>query len=947
MKIIRLILVFLLLTANIASASWTNIITNYTRKEYKAGSQNWQIMQHDNFRMYFANKMGVLEFSGIDWKLYTLNNHSDVRSLLKSTQSDRIYVAGANEFGYLEPDTIGHLAYHCLLSDALKNQIGFGNIWRIYEVDNSIYFCADHSVLKLSEGKITVINSPDKIDCSLFVGNTLYIGTNSGIYILAGETFYNLDQTEPLKNKKLRELLLFNDKILVATALDGLFILDKKELTPFETEVDDFIKHNELFSIAFNKGKIAIGTILKGAVLISETGEVINYFNESHGLQNNTILSVYFDNNNNLWLGLDNGIALVNLNSPIKNLYSAVNFYGAGYAVALYNNKLYLGTNQGLYYIDWPVRLSESNSKLQLVENMQGQVWGLTVIDNELICCLDRGLFMLKGGKKIDLNLKTGVWKFRPLSKDKNKALISTYNGFYLMERKNDSWQNPVLINGFSNSIINFEEENGVIFARDNWNELIKITLDDSFHKINSIEEFTSPQIPPNYYIYKIQEDIKLCSPESFFRYNGNMFEKDQELNRLFPVLNKNSYYSLAEKDGTIWTLGNKMISVVPEKIQETFSYFHNIPLISNFENLLPISDSSVIICNEDGFSMWNMNERSTPQQEILRISHVMITNPSDSLIYVSNFTNKKTIPEIDYIHNSLRFYFNKINYGDSQEVFYRCKMDKEPWQDSSSSNTKDYSGLGVGKHIFRVETITNSGKILYDEFTFVILPPWYRTNLAYFIYILLFTLFLIGLWYMDDIRIRRKKLQIEQKQRREMQVKEEIFRIESEKKEEEIIQLKHEQLEMIIKHKNQELANVAIILAQKNETLTEIKNDLAKVSGTIKNDEFEISSLRRNLLRINNKIEGNIIEDDSLKKFENHFDLVHNNFMQRLSEQYPELTLNERKMCAFIKMQLSSKEMAPLLNISIRGVETLRYRLRKKIGLNREESLTIFLNNF
>ncbi len=166
----------------------------------------------------------------------------------------------------------------------------------------------------------------------------------------------------------------------------------------------------------------------------------------------------------------------------------------------------------------------------------------------------------------------------------------------------------------------------------------------------------------------------------------------------------------------------------------------------------------------------------------------------------------------------------------------------------------------------------------------------------------------------------------------------------EAERKEQEIITLKNEQLELKVKHKSQELANTAISLAGKNEILIELKADLLKISEEL-NSGKELTNIRRNILVLNTKIDNNISNDDNLKKFEEHFDLVHNNFVEKISEQYPSLTINERKMCAFIKMGLSSKDIAPLLNISFRGAETLRYRLRKKFNLKQRESLTQFLN--
>jgi DNA-binding CsgD family transcriptional regulator len=99
-------------------------------------------------------------------------------------------------------------------------------------------------------------------------------------------------------------------------------------------------------------------------------------------------------------------------------------------------------------------------------------------------------------------------------------------------------------------------------------------------------------------------------------------------------------------------------------------------------------------------------------------------------------------------------------------------------------------------------------------------------------------------------------------------------------------------------------------------------------------------------IVSVNNKIDSNIQSDEVLKRIEEQFDLIHNNFMKHLSEKHPDLTSNERMMCAYLKMNLSSKEIAPLLNISLRGVETIRYRIRKKINLDREENLTDYLCN-
>jgi len=84
---------------------------------------------------------------------------------------------------------------------------------------------------------------------------------------------------------------------------------------------------------------------------------------------------------------------------------------------------------------------------------------------------------------------------------------------------------------------------------------------------------------------------------------------------------------------------------------------------------------------------------------------------------------------------------------------------------------------------------------------------------------------------------------------------------------------------------------------------------------------------------------------DEDWKKFEKNFDYVHNGFIHKLTEGFPELTFSERRMCIYLKVDLASKEIASLLNLSPRSVETVRYRLRKKFGLDREDNLRDFLN--
>jgi DNA-binding CsgD family transcriptional regulator len=115
---------------------------------------------------------------------------------------------------------------------------------------------------------------------------------------------------------------------------------------------------------------------------------------------------------------------------------------------------------------------------------------------------------------------------------------------------------------------------------------------------------------------------------------------------------------------------------------------------------------------------------------------------------------------------------------------------------------------------------------------------------------------------------------------------------------------------------------------------LNELKTVIAK-------DVLNDSNNRQHKQRIVSLINRNIHDDSDWEIFEKNFAEVHEDFLEKLKEKYPDITAGELKLAAYIKMNLSSKEIAPLLNISVRSVENKRYRLRKKMGIAHDSNLS------
>ncbi len=958
MKQYRILLTLLLLCLfdPVSASDWNNFIINYPKSLYGKGSQTWHIATYDENWVYFANKTGLLQYDGNSWNVFTLNNHSDLRSVLPSKQDKRIYVGGINEYGYFEPGADGNLIYNCL-SDSVPNPDRYlGNVWGIHETDNILYLQGDSRVLKVLNGKYTTIQTEWKIDCSNLINGVLYIGTDRGVFVLVGNTFFPLQGAEGLVSKRIRSIVPHKDGVLVVTAYDGLFYCDGRTTVPFTTGSEAFMKENEVFCAAVLGDQIALGTVHKGLLLIDRVTFQNKYYNENNGLQNNTVLSVAFDEWNNLWAGLDSGIDYVCLNSSFTNLYSYPYSYGTGYAALLADDYLYLGTNRGLYYTPYPVKLSDKLPDIRPVANSSGQVWNLCQVGDDLFCLHDRGVFLIEGTRVRKIADVAGAWACQQVVGMPDKMFLGVYNGMYLMEKTEGEWKVVTKIDGLFDSCRFFEQESAQVIWLFNSDQTLRVELGPDLTKVRKIDTYGMNEGFPtdrDVYVSKIDGKIYFATPQGIYQFNQttNQMEVCQEMNNLLNGANPylrlvqygNHLVSLSQREICIGNLrtyksgGNTIITPIE---------LASVELVPGAEAIIPISDSLMVIPNDNGFALFKIPHQNQKKDyhHSMRILNVYLSYPKDSLIYTDNFLKIKPKPQVGYYESAIRFEYGVSSFTHGEEVNYQYRLNRGDWSDFTITRTKEYSNLPEGEYVFEVKAVFLDGTTSLDSFTFVVLPPWYRSKAAFACYFVLLLAAIWGVYRWDDIRVRRKKEQAVVEKDKEMQEKEKEFEEVNAQKERQIMHLEKEKLEYDLRHKSQEMANLMINFVRKSEMLTEIKSDLFKVITTLKGEGSK--DAKQMLLVVNNKIDSNIQSEDVLKRIEEQFDLVHNNFMKHLGEKHPDLSLNERMMCAYIKMNLSTKEIAPLLNISVRGVETMRYRLRKKFDLEREDSLTEFLNN-
>jgi len=232
-----------------------------------------------------------------------------------------------------------------------------------------------------------------------------------------------------------------------------------------------------------------------------------------------------------------------------------------------------------------------------------------------------------------------------------------------------------------------------------------------------------------------------------------------------------------------------------------------------------------------------------------------------------------------------------------------------------------------------RIDMLQKAGLLENKELAEEMLEIERKQDILVGILIILIALMLIKR-KIKSLHLKEKKLQQEKFKKREEKLQRETLEAEKE-----IIRLRNEKLneQMILKDK--ELANSTMDMIQKNKLLTRVKNDLKKMISKTVDPELK-NHIHIWLREINKELDT----EKQWEVFETHFENVHEAFLTRLKTQFPELSPRELKLCAYLRMNISSKEIAVLMNISTRGVEISRYRLRRKLKLTRDENLTDFI---
>lgn len=944
-------------------------ITNYSPKAYKAASENWDVLQDSNGMMFFANHFGIMRFDGVRWGIVTQpENRSMVRSMAID-KNDKIYVGAQGDFGYTIQLPNGQYQYNSLVKLLPKPARNFGDVLHTVIRNNEVIFFSYEAIFIYKNNKIKVLEAKTSFDDFFEVEKNIYVTDNEkGLLELKDNKLVPVENGEKFVGMQVRKIFKTENGLLLFTQKNGIFRYKDYQIKPFVTEVDYLLKQNQISAgIELSDGYYGIGTRQSGLIVIDSAGRLIQHIDKQIGLQNEYVTNFKIDREGNLWVTLKGGISQIQISSPLSKIIDNSNSETKIYCSQIYQNKLYIATDNGVFWLNWEDYKNgkRENVKFQHISGMSENVWNLGIFGNSLLAFEKNGIYEISGNSAKAIAKIDGAWKGVLIPNHPDLLLAGGYTGLYLLKNINGSWVFQHRIKGFEESSRIIETDKaGNIWIAHGYKGIYKLKFNTSFDTVSDIQFYNDKSgFPSSLFlnVFKIHDDI-------LFGTTKGVYKQDLPSKKMIPQQVLTKFLGLenhirllkADNQDNIWYVSGENTGRIIETKNRSFKT-EELPFrklrylyIPGFENIQTTKSGDVFFGTQEGLIHYSSVKNKKYQTKYKAvISEVKCIFPKDSLLFSSRYdvlpnkngSHEKLSTILPYANNALHFSFASLCFDDADATKYEYWLEGfEPtWSDYSLQTEKEYTNLPENEYVFHVRA-KNIYDVVSEEavFRFEVLPPWYRTIWAYILYFALYSVVIyLIIRYQKSLAGRQRQQLIENQEKELLRSRAEL----NEQRltlEQENTNIMRENLEATINLKNAKVASSTVNLIHLNEILLSIKELIGQIDK--KNDPNVNFSL---LTKINKLIDHELQGDKHWNEFEEIFNQLHDNFMQRLKATYPELTPRDMRLCAYLRMNFNTKEIAPLLGISVRGVEDTRYRIRKKLQLPSDTNITEFILNF
>ena len=895
-----------------------------------AHTQVWDITADggDGCRIFFSTNDGLCVYDGIRWNNYRPEGNSVLRALRYDAETGRLYTAGVNEFGYWVRDDYGRLAYTTLYKNP-DFRSRSNDFWRIALETHSgrVYFqCREKiCIYDLLSGAIRELHPQDAFRYMYEVDGRIYFQDGATLCRLGDDLSRGIVCNVP--SRIINLVSGRNGELLAAVEHAGMFSIDNEgRIAPLDTATNALLADAKIMCCRrYNAELLLVGTTRRGLFLIDNDGSASHSIPYGRELDNATILSAAADERGNIWLGLDSGAAAID--NSTQDYYFTDSRLGQVHGVlGLGDDRMLIGSNKGLFLLD-------NDGSLNLIPGSTGSVWELDEIGGRIYVLHDLGLFRLAEGLRLTpVVTGSGVYSLRRCRNDRRFYIMSTYSGVSLLRHTDEGLQPVSRIADYSGFTRNIRiDEKDRIWVTVLGVGFVRLTLsEDKCSVVEARNYDLAAGTDGNVFSTRIDQELILCCDDRAYRidYVTDSLVRAPGAEQILGLCGRGGVKSIVQQDNRFWYVAadetgyvertgnslNRCAGILAQATRERIS--------SGFRT---VGDAGVIgFRNGIGFSYGG----SSPSQPV-EIGMVAAQGPNKTRYHRLD----DPVFEIPAAMNTLRIWPIRLPPG--QQLEYRIASLAPEWQTVHIDEFLQIPALPHGRHTVELRAPGAADPSDTRQVEVWVRPPWYISWPMILLYVLVVTLLLAGVrgYYIRKNRLAQEAVLRREKERREKEL--EQLERENLLKEKRISELEREKLKTDLRNKDKRLANITMNSIRRNNMLNELKSEVSELltvegSGRIKTI----------VGRVIRQINAQLKDDSDWQLSENYFNTIYDGLLDRLRANYPSLSQTDLRLCVYIKLNLSTKETAELMNISPRSVEMARYRLRKKLGLGSNDNI-------
>lgn len=754
----------------------------YSPKDYRAGSNTYNVVRDSLGVFYFSNDEGVLMFDGSEWSLIPIELGKSVY-WVEIADDGTVLVASTGEIGYLDHLPNGQKIYRSLMHSG--GETVFENVWEIAVTSRGSVFRSKKLLFHYFEGKVTTIPTNKGIfDVALAVRDTVYVRIyGEGLFYLSDKTLVPVPGGDFFADIKLNSYLPYEDQLLIATRSMGLFLLGDDKVEPFPSEADAFFRKYRIYDGCMTQsGNYAYAAYIKGVAIIDKNGQLLQIIDEEAGLPKHQYLYVGAYDPSSLWITHAVGMSRVEILSPTTYFDEAFGLNDVVTSINIHQNTLYVTTLEGFYEYS-----SAENRFLQTHDDFLEEFHGITVINDELFVGGQLGLMKYEEGKLHRLTHPM-IHEFS-VSRDGKLILAGSGEGGFDVIRQQHGTYELFSLEGFTEQIKKIIPTKDGAIVVTHFGQLVRIDIDET-ERLGIKSSMVSASTIGNFDAVKVDDKLLVITPNGWKLLNQ---EGQEEVAGNLPTANKVSKIQVTSdaREGVFWVCyenekrldyceqwrfenkalkGTNMVFKSGYRINTIFQGKDGIDWFGGDEGVIRFDPSKAL------------KQENTSME--CRISTISI--PGDSVL--SRYGYRPENISLSYENASIAFsFYSDHSFLGSDEVLFQFRLLGlgEQWSEWTYQTSKEYSNLAPNEYTFQVRARNSLGqRSEIDEVRFEVSTPWYLSSLSVAGYVLILVIMVYGYtrWRTKNLKESKKQLEkLVEGRTREVEAQKKFLEVQSE----------------------------------------------------------------------------------------------------------------------------------------------------------------------